>query len=141
MTMKKYDINPNYLNFEITESLSNFDDEVIYKNIRKLHDYNISFSIDDYGTGFSNIKRISSLPVNIIKLDKVFVDSSNMPVVLETIKMLKKLNMLIIVEGIETEDKYDYFKEFSDCIQGFYFSRPIGKTDFISFIKNNKLVV
>ena len=141
MTMKKYDINPNYLNFEITESLSNFDDEVIHKNIRKLHDYNISFSIDDYGTGFSNIKRISSLPVNIIKLDKVFVDSSNMPVVLETIKMLKKLNMLIIVEGIETEDKYDYFKEFSDYIQGFYFSRPIGKTDFISFIKNNKLVV
>ena len=90
--------------------------------------------------------RIAALPFRIIKLDKTFtrIDSNpNMVIVLENvIKMIKALNMKIVVEGIETKELVEKFRKL-DCeyIQGFYYSKPLPKEKFVEFmLMNNKNV-
>ena len=111
-----------------------------------LHDYGIKFSLDDYGTGYSNIKRLTSLPFDIIKLDKTFADDFENPqmkiIINNTVSMLKQLNKKILVEGVSDQKTLDYFTELGcDYIQGFYFSKPLPKDDFINFIKERNTQV
>ena len=84
--------------------------------------------------------RISRLPLNIIKLDKTFVDDLDKPgmktVISETIAMIKKMNIKILVEGVETYEDFDYFRNAGcDYIQGYYFSKPLSKKDFFDFME------
>lgn len=137
--LKKYTVSPDKINLEITETSQDVNYDVIEQNINKLSDNGISFSLDDYGTGYSNILRISRLPLDIIKLDKTFVDDLDKPgmktVISETIAMLKKMNKKILVEGVETYEQFDYFRNAGcDYIQGYYFSKPLPKKDFFDFM-------
>ena len=91
------------------------------------------------------MKRVIQLPLKIIKLDKSFVDENNNPkmwIFLEnTVKMLKDMNMEIVVEGVETREMLNAFSDLKcDFIQGYFFSKPIPETDFVEFIskQNNK---
>ncbi|MCR4953201.1 MAG: EAL domain-containing protein [Treponema sp.] len=141
-----YKISPERVNFEITESEVEFTREVSDKNIKMLHDYGIKFSLDDYGTGYSNIKRLTSLPFDIIKLDKTFADDFENPqmkiIINNTVSMLKQLNKKILVEGVSDQKTLDYFTELGcDYIQGFYFSKPLPKDDFINFMKERNTQV
>ena len=138
--LKKYTVSPDKINLEITETSQDVNYDVIEQNINKLSDNGISFSLDDYGTGYSNILRISRLPLDIIKLDKTFVDDLDKPgmktVISETIAMLKKMNKKILVEGVETYEQFDYFRNAGcDYIQGYYFSKPLPKKDFFDFME------
>ncbi|MCM1181048.1 MAG: EAL domain-containing protein [Clostridium sp.] len=139
--MNQYGVSPNQLNLEITESITAYEQQALLMNIEKLTDAGLSFSLDDYGTGYSNIKRIIRLPLRIIKLDKSFVDEKNNPkmwiILKNTIKMLKEMNMEIVVEGIETQDALDAFSKLQcDFIQGYFFSKPIPRNEFVTFISN-----
>lgn len=138
--LENYKIKPQKINFEITETEVEFTRDVSDKNILMLHDYGINFSLDDYGTGYSNLKRLTSLPFDIIKLDKTFADDFENPqmriIINNTVEMLKKLNKKILVEGVSDKKTLDYFTDLEcDYIQGFYFSKPLPKTEFINFIK------
>lgn len=138
-TLKKYDITSDKINLEITETAASHAQNVMKTNLEKLSSAGVSFSLDDYGTGYSNMRRVIQLPLKIVKLDKSFVDEQNNPkmwVVLQnTIKMLKDMNMEIVVEGIETEVMSNQFADLKcDYIQGYYYSRPIPESDFIEFI-------
>lgn len=138
-TLERYHVSPDKINLEITETAASYSQNIMAENIETLNASGISFSLDDYGTGYSNIQRVSTLPLKIVKLDRTFVnveDNPKMFIVLEnTIKMLKDMEMEIVAEGIETEH---LVKKFSDMkceyIQGYYFSKPIPKNDFIAFI-------
>ena len=140
--MKRYGVAPNKINLEITETAASFSQNIMMENLEKLTQAGIEFSLDDYGTGYSNIKSVASLPIKIVKLDKTFVDSENNPrmwiVLKNTIKMLKDMNMHIVVEGIETEGLVRKFTEL-DCeyIQGYYYSRPIPESDFVMFMRRH----
>ena len=105
----------------------------------------VSFALDDYGTGFSNIKKMISLPFDVVKVNKTFVDEIENPntetVVKDTIHMLKSLGKEVLIEGIETKDRadlftnYDYDKKLGcDYLQGFYFSKPLPQTEFVKFL-------
>ena len=138
--LKRYSVSPEKINLEITETSQDVNYDVIERNINKLSDNGISFSLDDYGTGYSNVLRISRLPLNIIKLDKSFVDDLDKPgmktVISETIAMIKKMNIKILVEGVETYEDFDYFRNAGcDYIQGYYFSKPLSKKDFFDFME------
>ena len=109
-------------------------------NLQVLKDAGISFSLDDFGTGYSNMRRIASLPLHIVKLDKSFTNMEENPkllIVLEnTIRMIKDMNMKIVVEGIETEDMVKQFSALQcEYIQGYFYSKPIPKDEFVNFIK------
>lgn len=140
--LEKYHVSPDKVNLEITETAVGDMQNTMLKNIDELHEYGISFSLDDYGTGYSNMQRIASLPLSLIKIDKTLaanVENENTRIVVEnTIKMIKALNKKIVIEGVETKKLEEYYSELKcDYIQGYYFSKPLPKNDFVQFIENN----
>ncbi len=138
--LDQYNVSPNQINLEITETAASYSQNVMMENLTKLTNAGVHFSLDDYGTGYSNIRRIASLPLNIIKLDKSFTNMHENPkllVILEnTIRMIKDMNLKIVVEGIETAEMVEQFSELEcEYIQGYYYSKPIPKKEFVSFIQ------
>ncbi len=139
-TLEKYKISPDKINLEITETAVSFGQNAMKQNLDKLNQAGVCFSLDDYGTGYSNMKRVVQLPLKIVKLDKSFVDEQHNPkmwiVLQNTVKMLKDMNMEIVVEGIETQKMVEQFTELNcDYIQGYYFSKPVPEEQFVDFIK------
>lgn len=138
--MGKHRVSSELINLEITETAASHTQEVMAENLNKLNRAGVSISLDDYGTGYSNIKRVIQLPLKIIKLDKTFVDEQDNPkmrvVLKNTVAMLKDMDMEIVVEGIETQEMLDFFTELQcDFIQGYFFSKPLPKPEFINFLK------
>ncbi|MCM1166045.1 MAG: EAL domain-containing protein [Lachnospiraceae bacterium] len=137
--MRKYEVSPDSINLEITETAASYSQRVMTENLNKLSRAGLSFSLDDYGTGYSNMKRVIQLPLKIVKLDKSFVDDQHNPkmwiFLQNTVKMLKDMQMEIVVEGIETQEMVDAFSNLKcDFIQGYFFSRPISRAEFVEFI-------
>ncbi|MBR5360935.1 MAG: EAL domain-containing protein, partial [Lachnospiraceae bacterium] len=144
--MDKYNMEPRRINFEITESAVDFDPDVVDQNISRLHEMGIRFALDDYGTGYSNVKRVTTLPVDIVKLDKTFVDGVDDPqmwiMVQDTIKMLKQMGKKVLVEGVEEEKVVRKFMDLGadyiqgcEYLQGYYFCRPLPEKDFVDFMQ------
>lgn len=141
-TANKYGISPDTLNLEITETASAYSQEKLHGNIMALSAAGFKFSLDDFGTGYSNLMRITSLPLSIVKLDRTFVILEEKSGFHNTIKnlidMLKDMGVDVLVEGIETKEMVEDFSSMGvDEIQGFYFSRPLTKTDYIRFVKKS----
>ena len=131
-------------NLEITETAVSFGKNTLRTNLDKLTEAGVSFSLDDYGTGYSNMRRMIQLPLKIVKLDKSFVDEQSNPkmwiAIQNTVKMLKDMNMEIVVEGIETQSMAKQFADLNcDYIQGYYYSKPIPEDDFVEFIRKTHI--
>lgn len=137
---KKYHVNPEYVNLEITETTYENIGDITDMNIKRLFENGFSFSLDDYGTGYSNMQRISRLPLKIIKIDKTMVDDmenkAGMSVMLNTVSMMKDIRKEIVCEGVETAEQLERLENLGvDFIQGYYFSKPLPADSFISFVK------
>ncbi|MBQ8317950.1 MAG: EAL domain-containing protein [Lachnospiraceae bacterium] len=137
--LDKYKVSPDKINLEITETATSNLHSIMLKNLQELTEAGVSFSLDDFGTGYSNMQRVASLPLKIVKLDRTFVNHEENPklsIVLEnTVKMIKDMDMQIVAEGIETEQLVTRFADMKcEYIQGYYFSKPIPRNDFIVFI-------
>ena len=144
--LERYKIHSNQLRLEITENAASFNPQIVEKNLRDLNLMGINFSLDDYGTGFSNIKKVISLPFDVVKINKAFIDEIDNPgtesLVCDTIHMLKALGKKILIEGIETKNRAQTFIELQnedspacDYLQGYYFSQPLSKSEFVKFMK------
>ena len=138
--MEKYSVDPKNINLEITESFDTYEQDIINKNLNRLVEMGFRFSLDDYGTGYSNISRFSSLPISIVKIDKSLVDESedkNVKKILEySFNLVKDLKKQTVVEGVETKEQLERFKEYgATYIQGFYFSKPLDYESYIEFIR------
>ena len=112
------------------------------ENIRKISEAGFSISLDDYGTGYSNMQRILDIPLSIVKIDKGLVDTINTKkgrtVIKNTISMMHDIDMHLVVEGIETENVLNTLDGMgADYIQGFYFSKPLPEKEFLEFLKKN----
>lgn len=133
------------LNLEITESMAidNVDESI--KMMHKLTDIGLSMSIDDFGTGYSSLSYLSKFPVNILKIDKSFVDgvpedSKMTGVVLAILSLAQNLGMKTVAEGVETEDQYKFLREQgSTQIQGYYFYKPMLFDEFEAALSENSL--
>ena len=138
--LNKYSLAPDRINLEITEGSVSADQDIVEENIRILSEYGISFSLDDYGTGYSNLSRLISLPFRIVKIDRsmteMVFDERIHTVLKHTIKLLKDIGISVVIEGVETKEVFDQFVALgADYIQGYYFSRPIPENDFAEFIR------
>ena len=142
-------VNPEYIGLELTETAADINPEIVDHNIQRLHDYGLRIALDDYGTGYSNVKRVTTLPIDQVKLDKSFVDMVDDPqmwiVIQDTISMLKEMGKEVLVEGVEEERVAKMFTDIRtdliqgcELIQGFYFCKPIPKDDFVEFIKQHR---
>jgi diguanylate cyclase (GGDEF)-like protein len=119
------------IRFEITESalMRDYDKALTYMTQIKQKGFLIA--LDDFGTGFSSLKYLKEFPINIIKVDKSFVDDigknqNNEAIILTTLSMAKQLKMSCVAEGIETLEQVEFFKK-NKCrhLQGYYFSKPV----------------
>ena len=139
---KKYDISPEMVNFEITESLLDSMSYVMDGNIKKLSEMGYCFSLDDYGVGYSNIQRLRKLPLSMIKIDKSMVDDifteDGGVIIKNTVRMMQGINKKLIMEGAETRETVELLSSLScEYIQGFYFSKPLPEPEFIRFLEEN----
>ncbi len=137
--MERYGVRPEQINLEITESIEIDGQKTFVDNVREITDRGIEFSLDDYGTGYSNMFMISALPLFIIKFDKTFVDAADnekMSVIIDnSVNMIKALGKKIVIEGVETIEMLKKFTDLEcDYIQGYYFSKPIPEEEFVDFI-------
>ncbi len=141
--MEKYKIPPKLINFEITETAYISNDDVFKENVRKLKEAGSTFSMDDFGAGYSNLLELLKMDYILVKLDKEFVwkclDSDkpeNMKMLRYTIDFLKEYGLHILAEGVENLDQAEILIENGvEYLQGFYYSRPITEKDYIEFLK------
>jgi len=142
--MEKYQINPRYINLEITESASMAAKKTLLENMRRLMEYGVYFSLDDFGTGQSNLNYIVDMPVNIVKFDRemsqaFFQDEKAKYVMNAAMQMIHGMKLKIVSEGIETEEQYLAMEELSiDYIQGYYFSKPLPEAAFLAFLQSRQ---
>lgn len=141
--MEKYRIDPGYINLEITESASMSAKQTLLNNMRKLMEYGVRFSLDDFGTGQSNLNYIVEMPVNIVKFDRemsqaFFRDEKAQYVMNAAMQMIHGMRLKIVSEGIEEETEYQRMAEMGiDYIQGYYFSKPLPESEFITFLQDH----
>ncbi|MBF1014159.1 MAG: EAL domain-containing protein [Lachnospiraceae bacterium] len=144
--LKKYGIASSQINLEITETSASEFTDIVDTNIKTLSSKNISFSLDDFGTGYSSLSRILSLPLKLIKIDKSLVqapfinrDKKSMILLDNFIKTAFAAGFDIVAEGVETNEMAKHVIALGcTYIQGFYFSKPLSKTDFVDVIRLNK---
>lgn len=141
--MEEYGISPEQINFEITETagLANYD--TLLSNMNRLISRGVSFSMDDYGTGFSTANYLITLPTDIVKIDKSILwpamESKEAFIVLRhTVEMLRSLNKKIVVEGVETAEMVKLLSDIGcDFLQGYYYSKPVPPDAFVMFLAEN----
>ncbi len=122
---------PSDIEIEITESvfIENFDKTIdVLSRLRKR---GFKISLDDFGTGYSSLSYLKDIPIDTLKIDKAFVDTmltdpSTGIITDAVIKMVKKLGLETVAEGVETKEQYEYLKKMNcDNIQGFYLGKPM----------------
>ena len=125
-----------FLDLEITESAIMGDPEVAVRTLNELRQLGIKISLDDFGTGYSSLSYLKRLPIDILKIDKSFVDdvtnnSDDAALVEAIITLAHTLNLKVVAEGIETEGQLDFLRRLNcDEWQGYLFSRPVPAADF-----------
>lgn len=139
-----YKIPPEVINLEITETAAAHTPEILLKNMEYLSNAGFELSLDDYGSGYSNMNYMLNLPFKMIKIDKyivwaAFSDERAELALASTIKMIKSLGMTVLAEGVEEKDQAEWLINLGcDYLQGFYFSKPVPKKDFLDIMKKNK---
>lgn len=138
--MSEYNIDPSWINYEITETAADGAYERVLETMNELSEAGIRFSLDDYGSGYSNLHRVMSFPYKVIKLDKSLTDEaadvSKRKILEEAIKLIKSMGAHIVVEGVESKEVSDWFEsQGCEFIQGFYYAKPMSESEYIDFMK------
>lgn len=142
--MEEYGIPPEQINFEITETAGLANYEALLKNMNSLIAHGVTFSMDDYGTGFSTANYLISLPMDIVKIDKSILwpameNEEAFVILRHTVEMLKSLNKRIVVEGVETKDMAQLLIDMGcDYLQGYYYQKPVPADKYLEFLKENQ---
>ena len=136
----RYQINRKQIELEITESASmDVDLANIMKEIRKK---GFSISLDDFGTGYSSLNMLQDMPIDVLKIDKSFIDkigNEKIDIIKYIINMAKDLNIKTVAEGVETENQIQYLKNIGcNIVQGYYYSKPLNKLEFKKYVKENQ---
>lgn len=143
--LAKYEMESRYIELELTETVEEAEVKQIVTFMKKMKEYDVSLSIDDFGTGYSSLNLLRSFPVDVLKLDKTFLNSleENDRIVLSNIiRMASELHMGVVAEGVENWNQLDYLKRMScNVVQGFLFDRPLPKPEFEEKLRVGKYAV
>ena len=127
---KETGVDLNYLTLEITEGLFIGNLEEVSQRMTALHAMGIRFAIDDFGTGYSSLAYLKRLPIHELKIDKSFIQdaphNTNAAALVDAIlAVAKHMELVVIAEGVETQEQHDYIKSHDGVIQqGFLLGRP-----------------
>lgn len=130
--INKYQIKPDTLELEITESVFISDIEKTAQLLAKIKQYGIRLALDDFGTGYSSLRYLANMPINTIKLDKSFIDrlgvseDLNTDIISSIIPITKKAGLETIAEGVEHSNQIEQLSMMNcNCIQGFLWGKPM----------------
>ena len=135
-------VDKKFINFEVTESISASSYEMMNSVINDLKKDGFLFSMDDYGTGYSNMRALASMNLDCIKIDKSILWEAEKSylgkIILEnSIRMIHQMDLDILVEGVETEDQIKLLEPLGvNYLQGYFFSKPVPKDKFLTFIES-----
>ncbi len=125
---------------EITESAYTADSKHIIEVVKNLRSLGHKVEMDDFGSGYSSLNMLTSMPIDVLKMDKAFIrniqpGNKEMKLVELVLDIAKNLGVLVVAEGVETEDELKLLKEAGcDIIQGYYFSKPIPPEEMSRFV-------
>lgn len=142
--LKRYGLPGSALELEITENLLVQDMDSAIAVLEELRSLGVKISIDDYGTGYSSLAYMKELPVDMLKIDRAFIDkldsdSADRAIVNSTIVLARHLGMKVLAEGVETQAQLSALQAFGcDEIQGYFFSRPLPAEDFRSMLAEDR---
>ncbi|OEH92395.1 PAS domain S-box protein [Bacillus solimangrovi] len=135
-------VNRSLIEFEITESLSMFENKSVINTVKDLRKLGIEVSIDDFGTGHSNLSYLQKLSIDILKVDRAFIwdipnNKSNIALTKAIIAMAHELNLKVVAEGVETEEQLRFLQELEcEFAQGFFFSKPLPEKETLALLQS-----
>lgn len=138
--LEEYRIPPSLIEFELTESIYIENFEKAARLIYLLRSKGIKVSMDDFGSGYSSLNMLSEMPIDIIKIDRIFLRKINMRdndrIILECIiNMARKLKLFVVCEGVETKEQYQFLRDIGcDVMQGYYFGKPMPIEEFNRYL-------
>lgn len=130
-TLKRYKISPNLIEVELTETVALNDNKLTTKIINEFKGIGIKVAMDDFGTGYSSLSCLQELPIDILKLDKAFIDNiytehNSRHIIEAMIILAHALKLEVVAEGVETKEQFDYLASIDcDIVQGYYFAKPM----------------
>ncbi len=143
--LRAHEIPTNNIRFEITESALMADYDSAMRVISNLKSMGFMIALDDFGTGYSSLKYLKDFPIDILKIDKSFVQGiglnrGNEAIILATLRMAESLNLECVAEGIETREQVEFFQQHG-CryLQGYYFSKPVAEHKLTGLISAFRL--
>lgn len=131
----RHHIKPSQILFEVTESVMIHQDYRVVETFEAIRNAGFHFTMDDYGTGYSNLSYIDQMQFSELKIDqgfirKILTDPTDQLIVKHTIEMAQSLNMKVVAEGVETLAELDVLADYNQLIiQGYYFDRPLNATE------------
>ena len=132
---------PERLEIEITESAMMDNIEEVTETLNSIADLGVKISLDDFGTGFSNLSYLHALPFNKVKIDRCFIenaiaDERSLVLLKGVVDLIKRLNLSVVLEGIENDNHIAIVTEHVsvDEVQGFLFGKPMPHRDIKSLI-------
>ena len=141
--LEKYQINPSYIEIEITEATSQANTFISVSIIKKLRDRGVRVLMDDFGVGFSNIGNLRKIPFDAVKIDKSFIDDiakdmKSRDIVKFLIDLCKAIDLEVIAEGVDNKDQVEILRKLKcDTIQGFYYSEALPVKEYEKFLLSN----
>lgn len=139
--IRRYELSPKYINLEITESSSITKMEKVVNNMNQLIDRGFAFSLDDFGSGESNLNYIVDMPVSLLKFDmdmtkSYFENDKAKHVMLAAMNMAHDMGLKVVAEGVETEAMLKEMERIGvDYIQGYYFSKALPEKDYLEYVR------
>ena len=134
-------LSPAEYMLEITESAYTSDSKHIIEVVENLRSLGHKVEMDDFGSGYSSLNMLTSMPIDVLKMDKAFIrniqpGNKEMKLVELVLDIAKNLEVPVVAEGVETEEEYKMLKAAGcDIIQGYYFSKPIPPEEMEKFVK------
>jgi diguanylate cyclase (GGDEF)-like protein len=133
---------PRFLKVEVTENVAAKDAELAIQVLGRLRRMGIQVMIDDFGTGYSSLSYLKRLPIDVLKIDRSFIqdtstDPTSSAMVTTIILMAHALGLEVVAEGVENEDQLELLRRHNcDYAQGFLFSRPVPPEDFAELLRS-----
>ncbi|RUL49588.1 EAL domain-containing protein [Lysinibacillus antri] len=140
--LKKYEVEPKYVELEITESSLLKTDQNVLSILKELKNIGVKVSVDDFGTGYSSLDLLRKIKPDTIKIDKTFIQNiaaqseSDKAVIASILFLGKRLGMQIVAEGVEEVEQLEFLRQNEcDIIQGFLFSQPVPQSQYEKIIQ------
>ena len=141
-----YDVSPKMLELEITESTLMENPEELEGELNAMREMGLTLAIDDFGSGFSSLNYLKRLPVDVLKIDQMFIrdlekDENDMAIVTGIVALAKSMGLQTVAEGVETAEQYRLLQELGcDTCQGYYFSKPLPVAEFEEKFLNQEVL-